>query len=112
MLILKSSAAIFAKQAALTSIGHGFPGMVINIWLLFELIALGLEALTWVFVLRRFTLSFAYPFMSLIFGINLFTAWLIFNESIYLKHILGMTLIIIGVLVMTTSREKSNAVLS
>ncbi len=110
MLIVKSSASIFAKQAALTSVGLGLVGMVINIWLVFEFAALGLEAITWLFILRRYTLSFAYPFMSLVFGINLFTAWLIFDETIYLKHILGMMVIIIGVLVMTTSRKETNAV--
>ena len=111
MLIVKSAATIFAKQAALTSIGQGFLGMVINVWLLLEIIALGLEALTWVFVLRRYSLSFAYPFMSLVLCINLFAAWLIFNESIHTNHILGAALIMIGVLVMTTNKKAHNAVI-
>lgn len=104
-LIFKSLAAIFAKQAALTSIGTGLYGIVINIWLVAAIIVLFFQAVTWIFVLRRYPLSLAYPFMSLAFGLNLFAAWLIFDEMISLNHVVGIGIIILGVTILRRSRK-------
>ena len=105
-LIFRSIAAIFAKQAALTSIGEGLYGILINIWLLGELLALFLQAITWTLVLRRYALSVAYPFMSLFYGINLVSAWLIFHETVLPNHILGIAIIISGVCIMNYKSEQ------
>ena len=105
-LILRSLAAIFAKQAALTSIGAGLYGMLFNVWLMAELMALFLQAVTWTLVLRRRALGMAYQFMSLVFGINLLAAWLIFDETVLPKHIVGITIIIAGVLTIGSSEQQ------
>jgi len=99
-LILRSLASVFAKQAALTSIGQGVYGMVVNVWFLAELFTLGIQAIVWVLVLRRIALSVAYPFMSLVFALNLLAAWLIFGEPILPQHIIGITVIIAGVVIL------------
>ena len=88
---------IFAKQAAITSVGLGLMGIVLNIWYLCEFIALFFQAIFWVFALRHFPLNFAYPFMSLVFILNLVAARLIFNEAIEINHIVGILFIISGV---------------
>ena len=105
-IVLKSLAAVFAKQAALTSIGGGLYGIVINVWLLAEICALCLEAVFWTMVLRRHALTVAYPFMSLVFGLNLAAAWLIFNETIEATHIVGIAIIVVGVILTNTSKER------
>lgn len=99
-LILRSLASVFAKQVALTSIGQGVYGMVVNVWFLGELFTLGLQAVVWVMVLRRIALSVAYPFMSLVFALNLLAAGLIFGEPILPQHIIGITVIIAGVVIL------------
>lgn len=98
--ILRSLAAILAKQAALFSVGGGVTSLVINPWLAAEVVVLGLQAITWSVVLRRAPLTYAYPFLGLAFAINLAAAWLIFDETIRLQHICGVAIIILGVLVM------------
>ena len=105
-LILRSAAAIFAKQAALTSIGNGLYGIIINIWLIAELIVLFIQALAWSLVLRKVALSIAYPFMSLAFGLNLLAAWLIFDEKVSSNQIIGIVFIIFGVLIMSFSEQS------
>ena len=87
------------KKAALSSIGAGIAGMVVNPWLLAELFALGLEAVAWTLSLRRLPLSIAYPFMSLAFGLNLLAAWLVFGEVVAPRHWIGISIIVVGVMV-------------
>ena len=105
VLILKSLAAIFAKQAALTSIDKGLYGVVFNVWLMAELMVLFFQAIAWTLVLRHYALSIAYPFMSLVFGINLFAAWLIFDEKVLPNHIFGIAIIIAGILIINPYKE-------
>ena len=105
VLLLRSLASVFAKQAAITSVGLGLYGIVVNVWLLAELLALGAQALIWVMVIRRVALSHAYPVMSLVFGLNLFAAWLIFNEPVLPQHIIGVLVIIGGVVLLSPELE-------
>lgn len=102
-ILFNSLASILAKQAALTSIGEGLSGMVINIWFGGEVVLLVCSSITWALALRRLPLSFAYPFLSLVFGINLFSARFIFQEAVEWQHLLGIAVIICGVWVMSSA---------
>ena len=97
----KSLATIFAKKAALFSIGGGIAAMVLNGWFLAEIITLFLQAIIWSYALKTIPLSKAYPCMSLVFGLNLLAAWIIFNESVKINHLVGIIFIIIGVIILT-----------
>jgi drug/metabolite transporter (DMT)-like permease len=99
----QSSATVFGKMAGNFSLGKNPVFLVINPWYLASIIVLGLQAICWIFVLRRFALSFAYPFMSLIFPLNLIWARLFFKEAIGWNHLCGTVLILVGVVVI--SRE-------
>jgi drug/metabolite transporter (DMT)-like permease len=105
-IVLRSMAAACAKEAALTSVGHGLLAMVVNVWFLAEIFALFLQAIAWAFVLRRHALSLAYPFISLVFAVNMATAWLLFGETIRFQHILGIAVILVGVVIVSTSVKK------
>ncbi len=107
-IMLRSMAAACAKQAALTSIGHGLLAMVVNVWFLAEIFALFLQAITWAFVLRRHALSVAYPFISLVFAVNVAIACLLFGEAIRFQHILGIAIILVGVVIVSRSVAKPN----
>ncbi|RJO68579.1 MAG: hypothetical protein C4523_07485 [Myxococcales bacterium] len=96
-ILLQSVATACAKQAALTSLGGDWSAFVANPWFAGMLAALIAQTGTWIMALRRLPLSFAYPFMSLTFGLNLLSAWLIFNETIHYAHIAGILLIMTGV---------------
>jgi undecaprenyl phosphate-alpha-L-ara4N flippase subunit ArnE len=107
-ILLRSMAAACAKEAALTSVGHGPMAMVVNVWFVAEIFALFLQAITWAFVLRRHALSLAYPFISLVFVVNMATAWLLFGETIRIQHIVGIAVILVGVAIVSTSVTKAS----
>jgi drug/metabolite transporter (DMT)-like permease len=105
----RASAAIFAKLAALLSIGKSLIGLVWNPWFVAELAALALQALAWTLVLRHRPVSRVYPYNSLVFIINLMAARWLFGETITLYHIVGMTVIAGGVVIMATARMETGA---
>ncbi len=80
--------------------------MVVNVWFVAEIFALFLQAVTWAFVLRRHALSVAYPFISLVFAVNVAIAWLVFGETIRFQHILGIAVILVGVVIVSRSVAK------
>ena len=96
----------FAKQAGITTAGKGILLIILNPWYIAELVMLFFQACCWIFVLRRLSLSFAYPFMSLVFGMNLLTAWLIFSEAVHLNHVVGIMFIIGGVSILSKTAHQ------
>lgn len=54
-------------------------------------------AITWILVLHRFNLSWAYPFMSLTFPLVVFGSALFFHEPLTVLKVAGVALIILGV---------------
>lgn len=99
-IVFKSAAAALMKQAADAGTAGG-PEGILNPWFLAALIALFLQAVAWIFALRRLPLSRAYPFLSLVFGVNLAVAWALFDEAVTAQHMAGVALIIAGVIVMS-----------
>jgi drug/metabolite transporter (DMT)-like permease len=105
----RASAAIFAKLAALSSLGKSLFGLVWNPWFVAELAALAMQALAWTLVLRHRPVSRVYPYNSLVFIINLMAARWIFGETITFHHIVGMTVIAGGVVVSVTRLAETGA---
>jgi drug/metabolite transporter (DMT)-like permease len=104
--ICLSSASVFAKQAGLASKGHELVAIIFNGWYVAEVFALFLQACCWVMVLRKASLSFAYPFTSVVYALNLLSSWLIFKEEIRLNHVLGILLIAGGVAISARSVNR------
>ncbi len=105
-LLAQTAANVFAKQAALESAGGGFVALLLNGWNLLQLSALFCQACCWILCLRKFSLSVAYPITSVVVGLNLLCAWLIFNETIAAQNVIGAGLIMSGV-VLIGSRTKT-----
>ena len=105
----RACAAIFAKFAALSSIGKSVFGLVWNPWFVAELGSLALQALAWTLVLRHHPVSRVYPYNSLVFIVNLLAARWLFSETITLNHIVGMIVIAGGVVVTVTARAETGA---
>ena len=101
-----AAASAFAKQAGIATAGKGLLSIILNPWYMAELIMLFLQACCWIMVLRRLSLSFAYPFMSLVYGMNLLTAWLIFKEAVHLNNIIGIIFIIGGVSILSKTAHQ------
>ena len=98
-IIFQSAAIVCAKYAGLISLGEGVASIIINPWYAGQLVALGMQTICWVLVLRRLPLSFVYPFMSLVFPLNLVLAWFFFQEKVQANHIVGTVLIVCGVVI-------------
>jgi multidrug transporter EmrE-like cation transporter len=58
-----------------------------------------LASLAWMAAVTKFEISYAYPFMSLAFVMVLILSYYIFNESLTLYKVLGLTFIIIGIII-------------
>ena len=101
-------AAICAKKAGLLTAGGEIYEILINPWYIAELLFLFCQAISWVMVLRKFTLSFAYPFMSTTIILNLITAHVLFKESVHLNHFIGAIIIALGVIKLSRTKLKKD----
>lgn len=75
------------------------------LWLLLDpvilsgLVAAFLASISWMGALKRFDLGFAYPFMSLNFAIAILASAWLFQESLTVQRLVGVSLIMIGTVV-------------
>lgn len=68
------------------------------------ILVLGIYAILWQMALKKVQLSQAYPFRSLGIVFGLAIAGFVFHETITLLNLMGSGLVIIGLLVITTSK--------
>ncbi|MCF0166970.1 MAG: EamA family transporter [Bacteroidales bacterium] len=70
----------------------------LSVW---QLYVAGILALTgvgeWMYVLKHYDFSLAYPLTSISFIVSLFCAWLMFGETIPVTRWIGVVIICIGV---------------
>lgn len=72
-------------------------------WVLVGLVMYALSAVSWLLVLARADLSFAYPFVSLAFVLTAIYGFWVLNEPMGLARISGVGLIVGGVLLVARS---------
>ncbi|MEH6590837.1 MAG: EamA family transporter [Halioglobus sp.] len=96
-ILCQSVAVAFAKQAALSVASNDVYGILLSPFYLASLVMLAAQALCWIFVVKRFPLSVAYPVCSLSVVLNLLFAVTLFNEPFSVRHIAGVALIVAGV---------------
>lgn len=107
-ILLRTLNQILFKQVALGSNGNSYLGLLFNpLFYLAGFVFLA-QAATWLAVLRRMSLSYAYPFTSLTVITLLISARFFFNENITLGNILGAIVIMVGVSLMAVN-SKSKA---
>jgi uncharacterized membrane protein len=73
--------------------------LLIQPWIISCYLAALVASLLWIAALRHFELSYAYPYMSLTFGLVLIFSIFLFQETASLPKIIGTSLIIIGVII-------------
>lgn len=95
-----SATGIFSKRAS------QFPPLSLSYIANFSgvLLLLGVYAVMWQIILKRFPLTVAFMWKSvgLIFG--LFYSWLFFHEEITMNNIMGIAIIIVGLTVVSWKR--------
>lgn len=95
---------MFFKTAAMQIESHGtvfHPQVITTVGI--SLTIYGLATLAWIYVLRLAPLSAIYPYMALSFVIVPALSFFFFNEPISKSYIIGLSMIIGGILVITRS---------
>ena len=72
-------------------------------WLGLALAMLGLGMLLWLLVLQQIPVGVAYPMLSLNFVWVTLAAHFIWHERITARHLLGVTLIVMGIILLGSS---------
>jgi len=97
-ILAQSTSLLLAKNA---SIGATGINRYLSIWYLGSLTALGVQAIVWQQALKRYPLSFAYPFMSAVFLIIPVVSVVVFDESLSAGQVVGAVLIAAGTVQLT-----------
>jgi drug/metabolite transporter (DMT)-like permease len=66
---------------------------------------MGLQVFLWQASLKHYTLSFAYPFRSIVSFIVLIAAFFLFQESVTFFNVLGLVIITIGIFFLVKEKE-------
>jgi multidrug transporter EmrE-like cation transporter len=66
---------------------------------------MGLQVIFWQQSLRFYSLSFAYPFRSLVSFIVLVSAYILFQESITFFNVIGLAIISLGIFYLVRDKE-------
>jgi drug/metabolite transporter (DMT)-like permease len=105
-ILIQAFGAICTKYAAEWSQSETLFGIpVYLVFYLFILGGMGLQVIVWQYALKYYSLSFAYPFRSLVSFIVLFAAFWLFHESITPMNILGLSIITVGVYFLARDKE-------
>jgi multidrug transporter EmrE-like cation transporter len=96
----------FGKQAALSMNGFSFHAVLSNRFYLLALLCLGLQSILWPIALRRYSLSFAYFYMSGSYAGILLMSYLLFHEVVTVFNITGAALIVTGVNLIVLGQPK------
>lgn len=102
---LKYGMSLPAMQQALAA-GHWWPiaqAIASDISIIAGFILYGLSAVLWLFVLARFDLSVAYPFVAIGFVITMAVGCIVFGEAFTLQKAVGTAVVGIGVYLVATS---------
>lgn len=79
-------------------------------WSFILIITFIFRTFSWIFLHRRFQLSFIYPILSLNYLFSLFLGKFLFQEDITLKRLIGSLIIVLGVFVITMSKNKLESI--
>ena len=106
-ILCRSLVFVFAKYAALDTADADIIQILLSHWYWAELIALGMQTVFWVYVLKYLNLNVAYPAMALVYAVNLGWSWYLFHEIVTLLHIIGCSIIIVGVIIAIPTRRPN-----
>jgi len=76
----------------------------------FQVFILGIYAIAWQQILKRFTLVSAMSFRGIVVFLSLIWAFVFFGESIALNNIIGTVVIAIGIYIVSTSDKEVSEV--
>jgi drug/metabolite transporter (DMT)-like permease len=96
----------FGKQAAISMHNFSPVSVLSNHFYFFSMLCLGLQSIVWPIALRRYSLSFAYFYMTGSYVATILMSYYLFHEQVTPFNLAGCALIIIGVLIMINGRNQ------
>lgn len=93
---------IFAKLGAVKFLDEG----QINWFLILSYTCLLFRGTVWIFIIRKFRLSYAYPLMSISYLLILIISYSLFGEIISRGEIIGALLIVSGIVLISIGEKK------
>jgi hypothetical protein len=100
---------IMGKFAALSIIHFNAASVLLNPFYLLSLCCLGLQAIAWPLVLKRFPLFHAYIFMSSIYPAIMIISRFVFGEKATCMNGIGSLVIIFGILLFVSDGKGMGA---
>ena len=76
---------------------HFCSRVLTNLWFGISGISFSLSALLWMYIVKHYPVSVAYPLVSLSFVMGMLAAVFIFNEHVPVLRWLGLVFIVVGV---------------
>lgn len=73
--------------------------LLLNPWVISGILATFLAGVSWMLVMTKFEISYAYPFISLNYILVLVAGFVLFHESVSLPKLIGSALVILGIIV-------------
>lgn len=75
--------------------------LFLNPWIISAVFATFLAGVSWMMVMTKFEISYAFPFVALNYAIIMFAGFLLFHEVISLPKIIGCFLVVLGIVVIS-----------
>jgi multidrug transporter EmrE-like cation transporter len=105
-IFIQAFGAICTKYAAISTGTTMFFGIRTEFIIYFFILGgMGLQVIFWQKSLKYYSLSFAYPFRSLVSFIVLIAAFILFGESITLLNVVGLAIITFGIFYLVKDKE-------
>lgn len=107
-LFFTTAAQVFFKLAGLNTIEQtGFTdAWILNLWLWAAFAAYTVSVAFWLFALRYLPLSLAYPWTAMVYVLVPLISWILFNDVLSLRYLLGMTCIVGGIFITNSGMSK------
>lgn len=109
-ILFQSFSGILGKYAALSIHPSNPIALLSNIFYIFSLSCMVIQALIWQQVLKHCDISLAYPFQSLTMFVILIFSYVFFHESISGFNILGICIILIGILLLSQEIPRDSGI--
>jgi len=74
--------------------------LLLNPWVISAILATLGGGLSWMLAMSKFDLSYAYPFLSLIYVFMMVASVVFLNESLTMNKIIGVFFIMIGIIIL------------
>lgn len=100
--LIYSTTGVFSKMASM----HEMLSLSYIQYFSLVILAMGLYAILWQFILKKVDLAKAFLFKSLTVVFSLFFAWSIFDEIITIKNLIGCAFIVSGIVLNSTCQTE------